>query len=203
MKKIVSLGAAMLIILALVSAPAAAEIKVNFGLKGGVSLSNNAWSDDDGSEKMLIRPTFGVFAVINLSPAIAIQPEVNYLTTGEWWYETTDGNEKIVETFNYLHIPVLLKVRLMKEGKIIPAIFAGPAISFLLSMKEAGESFKEFFKSTDFGLDFGLDVEMPTGNMKVILDARYYLGLTNAYSYDPAAFSMKNRAFIITAGLVF
>lgn len=208
MKKAVLASATLLAIMGLVAAPAAAAGKWNFGLKAGASFSNVSWSDDAGDEKTLIQPTFGGFVVFNLSPTMAIQPEVNYLVTGESW-STSEGT--VSEKFTYLQIPVLLKIKLMKEGKFIPVVFVGPAVSFLLSMTEGGESFKEFFKSTDFGLDFGLGGEMGAGKMKVAFDARYYLGLTNAYSAPdiiitsiaPSDFSMKNRAFSLTVGLLF
>jgi hypothetical protein len=204
-KKAVLASVALLVILGLVAAPAAAAGKWNFGLKAGASFSNVAWTDDDGSEKTLVQPTFGGFAVFNLSPTLAIQPEINYLVTGEEW---SGMGETLKEKFTYLQIPVLLKVKLMKEGKFIPVVFVGPAVSFLLSMTEGGTSYKQFFHSTDFGLDFGLGGEMGAGKMKVVFDARYYLGLTNAYNPQiiieaPADLSMKNRAFSLTVGLLF
>ncbi len=197
MKRCVLVCAAILLLAAFMPRPAAAAVDVKFGLKAGLSLANNLWSDDDGTEEMLIRPTFGIFAVFTLTPTLAIQPEVSYLTMGEKWLEEIT----VAETFNYLHIPVLIKARLMKEGKVIPVVFAGPAISFLLSAKEADFDVKEFFKSTDFGVDFGAGVEMAAGKMKLLFDARYYLGLTNAY--NGTLYSMKNRGFVITAGVLF
>lgn len=206
MKKVVLASVVFAVFTGLVAAPAAAQMKINFGLKAGVSFSDVAWSDDDGLEKALIRPTFGVIASFNLSPTVAIQPEVNYLTTGEWWSDVI----KVVEEFSYIHVPVLVKARLMKEGKIVPFVVAGPAVSFLLSAKEAGEDVKEFFKDIDFGVDFGLGAEMATGSAKVFLDARYYLGLTNAFSRPeivltvlPTDFTMKNRALIVSVGVLF
>lgn len=203
MKKIVIACLAVLVLTAVVSA----QTKFNFGVKAGVSMANNVWTDDDGLEKSLIRPTFGVFALINVTPMLGIQPELNYLTMGEWW---NDGDEKIVETFNYLHIPILLRARLMKEGKFVPIVFAGPAVGILLSAKEFGEDIKDFFKSTDFGADFGLGAEIGMGKMKGLIDLRYYMGLTNAFSRPdeigilaPIDLSMKNRGFIFTAGLIF
>jgi Outer membrane protein beta-barrel domain len=198
MKKGVLVCVAVLAVLALVSAPLAAATKVNFGLKAGVSFANNRWSDDDGTEKALIRPTFGAFALIGLSPTLAIQPEINYLVTGEWW-NITDGTN--IESFTYVHIPVLLRVRLMKEGKIIPVAFAGPAIGFLRRARDQGDDVKVFFDSTDFGADFGVGAEMPAGKMKALFDLRYYLGLKNVWGGP--SFSMYNRSFIITAGLIF
>jgi len=198
MKKSVVVCAALLFLAVVVPAPVIAAVNFDLGIKAGVSMANNQWSDDDGTEKSLIRPTFGVFAVINLNANLAIQPELNYLTMGEWW-TVTDG--KIVETFSYLHIPVLIKARLAKQGKFIPVVFAGPALGILLSAKEDGDDVKSFFKSTDFGADFGAGAEMAAGNMKLIFDVRYYLGLTNAY--NGTGFSMKNRNFILTVGAIF
>ena len=196
MKKIVIACLAVLFLTAVVSA----QVKFNFGVKAGVSMANNLWSDDDGTEKSILRPTFGVFALIELSPTLAIQPEINYLTMGEQW-DITDGTA--IETFNYLHIPILLRARLMKEGKFVPVVFAGPAVGFLLSAKDSGDDVKSFFKSTDFGADFGLGAEVGMGKMKGLVDLRYYMGLTNAYAFAPTVFSMKNRGFIFTAGLIF
>ena len=188
---------------------------IKFGIKAGVSSANNKWSDDVGDEKSITKPTFGAFAVFELSPTLAIQPEINFLVTGEWW-DFTGGKE--IENFTYLHIPILLKARLMKEGKFIPVVFAGPVISFLLSATEeveltdgTSDSFdaKEFYKSTDFGLDFGAGGEFALGKMKALIDLRYYMGLTNVYSAPPIMmaapmeFTMKNAAFMLTAGIIF
>ena len=205
MKKIVIACLAVLVLTAVVSA----QTKFNFGVKAGVSMANNVWTVDDGLEKSLIKPSFGIFALINLSPWLGIQPELNYLTMGEWW---DDDGDKIVETFNYLHIPILLRARLMEEGKFVPIVFAGPAVGFLLSAKETfQENIKPFYKSMDFGADLGLGAEIGFGKMKGLIDLRYYMGLTNAYSrpdmevmmITPIELSMKNRGFIFTAGLIF
>lgn len=212
MKKNILVCALALVLVVLVAAPASAATKFNFGLKAGASFSNVKWSDDAGDEKSVTKPSFGGFVVINLSPMLAIQPEINYLVTGEQW-DITDG--EAVENFTYLHIPVLLRARLMKEGKFVPIVFAGPAVGFLLSAKDTGVDVKEFFKSTDFDLDFGLGAEIAFGQIKGLLDLRYILGLTNVFNSDmvtlgetqlmviPTDFTMKNAAFVLTAGVIF
>lgn len=212
MKKSLLVCAAVLVLAVLVAAPASAATNIKFGIKAGASSSNVKWSDDAGDEKSITKPTFGAFAIFELSPTLAIQPEINYLVTGEQW-DITDGTN--VENFAYLHIPILLRARLMKEGKFVPVVFAGPAVGFLLSAKDGGEDVKEFFKSTDFGLDLGLGAEIALGKMKGLIDFRYYMGLTNCFSEPdligaamlmeppPTEFSMKNAAFILTAGIIF
>jgi opacity protein-like surface antigen len=207
MKKGLLVCAAVLVLAVLVAAPASAATNIKFGIKAGASSSNVKWSDDVGDEKSITELTFGGFVIFELSPTLAIQPEVNYLVTGEQW-DITDGNA--VENFTYLHIPILLRARLMKEGKFVPVVFAGPAVGFLLSAKDSGEDVKEFFKSTDFGLDLGLGAEIALGKMKALIDFRYYMGLTDCFNQPdmvmmelPSDWSMKNAAFILTAGIIF
>ena len=212
MKKGVLVCAAVLALAAFAPRPMEAAVTFDLGLKGGVSISNARWSDDDGSEKSLVKPTFGVFATINVTPTIAIQPEVNYLTVGELWSDTLDDTAyKDVLFQNYLHIPVLLKARLSQQGQIVPVIFAGPAVNVLLSAHDKtyvdgvlddDENVKEWFKSTEFGVDFGVAAEMMMSSIKLIIDLRYYLGLTNPY-IEPEFYSVKNNAVMITIGAGF
>ena len=210
MKKSLLVCAAVLVLAVLVAAPASAATNIKFGIKAGASSSNVKWSDDVGDEKSITKPTFGAFAIFELSPMLAIQPEINYLVTGEQW-DITDGTA--IENFTYLHIPILLRARLMEEGKFVPVVFAGPAVGFLLSAKDGGDDVKEYFKSTDFGADFGLGAEIALGKMKALIDFRYYMGLTDVFVQPEILgaamlmelpdWSMKNSAFILTAGIIF
>ncbi len=212
-KKGLAILAALLVLVAIIPRPVAAAVDFNLGAKAGVSISKGKWSGEDweGLQKALIRPTFGVFAVINLSAIFAVQPEINYLTVGTWWGETfVPGEYKEYLAQNYLHIPVLLKARLAKNGKVFPIVFAGPAIGFLLSARHKGFengsvvndfSIKDDFKSTDFGIDFGVQTEILVSHFKLLLDLRYYLGLVNVHTVEPI--TVKNNALIITAGALF
>lgn len=211
MKKGILVCAAVLVLAVLVAAPASAASKWNFGFKLGASSSNVKWTDDVGDEQAIVEPTFGGLAILNLSPNMGLQFEVDYLVTGEKWASETFGT--VEEKFGYLHIPVLFRYKFMPEGKFIPVVFAGPVISFLLSASETGVGdVKDFLKPTDFGLDMGLGAEIALGKMKALLDLRYYLGLGNAFTAPvltgvlmaaPTNITMKNQAFILTAGLIF
>jgi len=210
MKKSVWVCAAVLLLVAFVPKPAVAGAKINFGLKAGMSMSNVKWSDDDGEEKALWKPTFGIFAQIDINETLAIQPELNYLTMGEMWEGVNGVTWKEVYTQNYLWIPVLIKARLTKEGSVVPNIFAGPAAGILLSARyiytEDGteldnESVKEWYKSVDFGAVFGVGAEFPMSNFRFIADIRYYLGLTQASDYPDH--TLKNNALIFAIGAAF
>jgi hypothetical protein len=209
MKKSILVWALVLILSVIAAAPASAATKLNFGLKAGLSMSNVRWTDDDGTEKALFQPTFGGFVLVPLNSMLAVQPEVNYIVMGESW-DTEEGT--VTEKFTYLQIPILLRARLMKEGKIVPVVFAGPAVSFLMSVSETGAivDIKDYFKSTDIGAIIGAGGELAVGKMKVLLDLRYVMGLTNDYVEPdivlmaaPVVWSMKTSAFVFSAGLIF
>lgn len=212
MKKGLTVFTAVLLAAALVPQTAAAKVTFNLGVKAGASLSNVSWSDDDGSEKPIIRPTFGVLGVVRLSPMFAVQTELDYVTVGEWW-EDADSTDvwKIVENFGYLQIPVLLKARLMPEGKVGPFLCAGPFLGVLLSAHEKEYlngaleddfEWKSFFKSTDFGAAFGGGAEFMVSKLKAFVDVRFHMGLTNVYQFS-GKYSMKTRAVAVTGGLLF
>ena len=207
MKKGLLVCAVFMVLAVLVASTASAATNIKFGIKAGASSSNVKWTDDVGDETSLTEFTIGGFVIFELSPTLAIQPEVNYLVTGEKW-EVTDGAN--YERFTYIHIPILLRARLMKEGKFVPVLFAGPAVGFLLSATDGGIDVKEYLKSTDFGLDMGLGAEIALGKMKALIDFRYYMGLTNVFVEPeftmmavPIDWSLKNVAFMLTAGIIF
>jgi hypothetical protein len=198
MKRSAALCVLALVLAVLVATPASAAIKINFGLKGGVSFSNVKWSDDDGSEQMLIQPTVGGFIVVPLGSSLAIQPEVNYIVHGEKWTDEVG----ITEKFSYLQIPVLLRIQLMKEGKIVPVLFAGPYIAFLMSATESGDDVKYAFKSSDTGAVVGIGGIFGQGKIKGLVDLRYVFGFTSQFDLSDS-YSMKTAAFVLTGGIIF
>jgi hypothetical protein len=207
MKKVLLVCSAVLVLAVFV--PAA--VTFDLGVKAGASISNQRWNDDDGTEKSLVKPTFGAFATFNFAENFAIQPEVWYLPMGEYWTWTAGSdNWKEVWVANYLHIPVLLKARLATKGKFVPFAFAGPSFGILLSAKnnhylngefDSGVDVKAWHKSTDFGADLGLGAEMMMGTLKLNLELRYYLGLLDASADE--IHTLKNNSLMIAIGVGF
>ena len=212
MKRCVVVCVGVFILAVLAAAPVMAAVNFDLGIKAGVTMSNVRWSDDDGEETALIRPTFGAFALIRVNPTLEIQPEIDFMTVGEQWsFSDEGGSGKYTEVYNYIHIPVLIKARLAKQGKIVPVVFAGPAVGILLSAKDRAYidgdlvftyDMKQDLKSTDFGVDLGAQAEMMLSDLKLIIDLRYYLGLTNVYAAD-SKFTLKNNSVMLTAGVAF
>lgn len=152
------------------------------GIKAGLNMSTITVDDD---AEYGFKPGYhvGAFAQVKFT-LLAVQIEGLYSEQGAT--VKLDGKEMDFKQ-NYFNIPVTLKYF------IVPAvnIQAGPQIGFLSCIKSdyhpvihepfAEQHYTKAYKSTDFGVNVGIGVEIPFGLM---VDARYYLGLTDISDYE-------------------
>ncbi|WP_299212254.1 porin family protein [uncultured Aquimarina sp.] len=158
----------------------------NLGVKGGLNFAtltgeNNAeigWTTDFN---------LGVIGEIKISDKFSLQPELMYSGQG---YGSSVDSEGII-ALNYLNVPLIAKYYVTKGL----SIEAGPQIGFLLSTKGGTNTNKDQFKTTDFGVNFGLGYKLDNG---LYFSARYNLGLTNINNTD--GISDKNGVFQLSIG---
>ena len=143
--------------------------ETRFGVKAGVNLSNLTGDAEDA--KSLVGFQVGGFAEIKLTEKFAIQPEVLFSTQGAK-FEGTDGDSDYNTKLNYINVPVLAKYFVTEAF----TVEAGPQIGFLVSAKDDGEDTKDYYKSVDFGFNFGAGYNF-TENLS--LGLRYTLGLSS------------------------
>jgi len=212
MKRCVVVCAVVLLLAAFAAGPAVAAVDFDLGIKAGVSMATYKWTGESASQS-LTKPVFGVFAAFNLSKSFAIQPELYYLTQGGSWTEVFEATTyKYVDRWNYLHVPVLAKYRFMPDKTLTPILFAGPAVSFLLSahykyfvndFEEFDKDIKMWMKNTNFSAVFGAGIEYKMDKLMLIFDVRYDLGLTNIDSDNDPDDQEKTRAFMFMLGVGF
>ena len=147
--------------------------ETRFGIKGGVNLSTLTGEYEDDT-KSLVGFTVGGFAEIKVIERLSIQPELLYSAQGA---KFEDAFGKYDAKLNYLNIPVLAKFYITKQF----TVEAGPQIGFLLSAKIDGEDAKDFYKSADFGFNFGACYNF-TDNFSAGI--RYTVGLSGVYDND-------------------
>ena len=170
---------------------------VKFGVKGGISLTNLTGDDiEDNSSKVGF--LVGGFAEIKLTEKFAIQPELLFATQGTKF--EADGDD-LKYNLNYLNVPVMAKFYVADKF----SLEAGPQIGFLLSAKaKAGdedEDVKDFFKSVDFGVNFGAGYDF-TENLSA--GVRYNLGLANILDTEEGNDTkIKNSVFSLAVGYKF
>jgi len=218
MKRYFSLFSAVLVLAAFLPEPLAAGGSFDLGVKGGLALSKNTWSTGPKSGT-LSKPVLGAFVSFSLSKTLAIQPEVFYLIAGgRDEVEVGEVTTRYDSLQTFIHVPVLVKIRLIKEGRWTPTIFAGPAANFLLSTKgryyedgeliyeDTEEEVREYFgvRNVTFSLVFGGGAEWKLNDkMILVLDIRYSLMLTRLNGVDFPDGSWTTNALMFMMGVGF
>jgi opacity protein-like surface antigen len=168
--------------------------EVKFGAKAGVNFSTFTGDAEDVDGKVGFQ--VGAFAEIKISDKFSVQPELMYTTLGAKFDEM---GTTFTQTVDYIVLPVMAKFYVADAF----SLEAGPQIGFLVGAKiEAdGESVdvKEFYNSTDFGLNFGAGYDF-TENISAGL--RYTLGLSNI-AKDSGDESIQNSNFALALAYKF
>lgn len=212
LKKCFSLTLGFVLLFAF-SAPAFSA--VGFGIKGGFTLANRV-SEPDNFEgypfKSKMGLVGGVFVNKGIARGFSIQPELLYVQKGAK-ITVPEEDAKVDFIFDYIEIPLLLKYSFSKEGsKLIPSVFAGTffGLSTARKMKitvgpdSETEDLKEDTKSSEFGLTFGAGFDWPLGSGRIVVDARFDLGLTDIVKPEVEEPSyMKTRTWLFMIGYSF
>jgi hypothetical protein len=155
----------------------------------------------------------GVEASIFITSAFSVQPELLYIMKGGVIPRvelidaggSTIGFQSMTYAVDYLEIPVLACISVPADGRASPYFLAGPSMAFKISERIKGDPTEEPDRrddlvTTDVGLAFGAGLELGLGRGRWVLEGRYTAGLINALA--PAGASVRNGAFLVTAGLV-
>lgn len=216
MKKAFLVFLSGLLFAAFVARPAVAEVTFNLGIKGGVSFAKTALLQEGERQPIsdsITRPVLGAFLAVNFNRTFAFQPEVFFLVQGGAWEWDVDGSVFTGEhRLTYIHVPLLAKIHLIQEGKMIPIIFAGPAVAYLMSAREplwidgvleSNDNVTEYFKRLNFSAVFGGGFEFTLDKLMIALEVRYDWGLVNTVKDPAPGYSLKSRALMIMAGFGF
>lgn len=208
MRKVI-LGASLLLLL---SAPQLQAQKTDVGVKGGINIANVKTNISDfdltKSKTGFVGGVYGSFRFG--SGTFALQPEILFSQKG-FKVDLADLVSKFKT--DYVEIPVLFKANFQAGSTVRPALYAGPVISFETGCKVQVESLPSVGcdtgdglsrKKTDFGIDFGGNLDFLLDKFIILLDIRYQLGLTNLND-DPQfpEESVKTRTWQIMAGFGF
>ncbi|WP_449536176.1 porin family protein [Flavobacterium agrisoli] len=153
-----------------------------FGVKGGVNLSNLYQSDAD-DENVLVGFNAGLYAKLPISDNIAFQPELLYTTKGsEVEYNNAIASGKAKIRLDYIELPLLFKFNITENFNIQ----AGGYASYLVNSKvkndvDGGTSFDfednidtDDLERFDAGLAAGIGVDFNP----ISVGLRYNYGLT-------------------------
>lgn len=199
---------ALLVVLLTIAVSLASAQRITGGLKAGVNLAN-FHGDDVEDHKSKIGFCGGGFIAFGLGKVVVIQPELLYSQKGAKWEEEFIGETwKLTYKFNYLEVPVFVKMIMPVQGKVKPNLFLGPYFGILITdprgkVEIDGTTMEddiEGVKDTDFGVVFGGGIDFELGKGKIVFDVRYSLGLTTLDEEDA---DVKNNVFSFLLGYSF
>jgi hypothetical protein len=148
----------------------------------------------------------GLFAQINITKKIGIQPEVNFVQTQSEYTDDANtiyddlvgGGKQHTAKLDYLEIPLLLNINIGPTNKV--KLQLGPAYGGLL--KQTTDSLRNginnLYKNGEWSAIGGLWIQLPFIN----LSARYKLGLTDVSNLSTNQ-AWKNQAIQISVGVTF
>lgn len=166
------------------------------GIKGGINLAKHTEELQHTDFKYRTGFIGGGFISYGLTELVSFQSEILYSMKGNTRVipeqilgQVTIPESKVFTKLNYIEIPLLLIIAFDLNSNFRPKILFGPVISFLLTAKSEAESYsggggievdqKDLWKSSDYGIIFGVGGDYNIGNNKIVLDIRYNLGLAD------------------------
>lgn len=208
MKRLMFVSLAVLVVAALVPQSLSAGV----GIKGGYALSKFAAASPDPIPFIfgnLNSPVGGVYFSLGLGP-LAIQPEVLYVRMGSE-YEIDEAND-VKWQFDYVQVPVLLKLKIIPAGPIRPVIYAGGYGAYLIKANGvmtidgvAGEpqDLGDEYQKYDYGVVGGIGLDFKLPGITFTIEGRYNYGLKNILTDPAAGDSLKNRSMMALVGIGF
>jgi hypothetical protein len=207
MKRLMFVSLAVLVVAALIPQ----DLSAGFGIKGGYALSKFAAASPDPipfSFGYLNSPVGGVYFSLGLGP-LAIQPEVLYVRMGSE-YEIDEAND-LKWQFDYVQVPVLLKLKVIPVGPIRPVIYAGGYGAYLIKANGVmtvdgvpeSTDISDEYQKYDYGVVGGVGLDFKLPGISISVEGRYNYGLKNILVDPSAGDSLKNRSMMALIGIGF
>jgi len=204
MKRPVSI---LTIILALLlSGSMFAQLAVNPGIKGGITLAKLDFSEGVSNDFLSNRTGLlgGAFLEIDPLGPLGFQIEGLFIQKGTK-VDSIDGlSPETNFNLSYIDVPVLVKLQLATPAPATPSFYLGPVFGFnLKAEQESGDETEdvEDIKGFDVAFAVGIDLALGAAGTKFIIDLRYMRGLTNIS--DDSDLEVTNNVFAAMLGVSF
>lgn len=188
-------GSLLLVLIGLVASVSAAQAAGILGVRLGTSIANVSTTSASSTIDLANKNGFTATGFLQMGDGmISLQPELSYVEKGV--------TEKITSSsfqFNYAEVAGLVKVS-VPVMPIHTHVFGGLGADINVNnIVPAGTSVD--VKNLDWNALFGGDVMMNVANLNVVADGRYAMGLSDVTSASSAVSDIKNRAWMLSAGV--
>ncbi len=180
----------LLLLITVVLSCGVANAQISLGIKGGVNYASLYGVDATNPEAIIAYHGGGVVE-LGLGERFSLQPEVLYSAQGGTFRDNILGTD-IENTFNYILLPVLAKVYIIKGL----SLEIGPQIGFNISSETKFLGLrvdKDFAENLDYGMAAGAGFKLENG---LFFQGRYNLGLAQV----DKTFDYKNSVFALSVG---
>lgn len=157
-----------------------AQSEAKFGFRAGVNISKQEFKQ--GNLTVEPKSKFGLdLALVTdlpLGEIISFGPELHWLQKGYKIEDIGGPIEEATATFNYLELPLLVKLNFGEEAKFF--VMGGPSVGYILSGKIENDGVGEdpdwdFINRLELGAHLGAGVAVGP----LVIDVRYLLGISN------------------------
>jgi hypothetical protein len=222
----------MLLLVSVVLVSPAHSVQGRLGFFGGLNVANlgqdadelgddlaselqtqlgGSWSSSKESKFGL---GLGMYYFLRLKPSVGLQVEAQYVRRGVG-YDITEASTGTVDThfkLDYFEVPVLLRLTPPTSGPVEALFLVGPVIGFQASAdlrasamgQSNSEDVSDAFNSVSFGALGGVGMSILVGGQAhIVLQGRYFLGLTNVLDDPSGTYSARPNDFGFFAGMEF
>lgn len=205
------------VLLVLPLQPAAGQVNVAIGVKGGLNISDVSVDPEDPADVISTRKALvaGAAFSIGVHDAFAIQPELLYSQGGAKLADAADPTTAATIETAYFAIPLLAKVMVpIERSKVRPIFYVGPSLGIRLTCNVTGELGGTSIsvdcddplvgialKTVNFSILGGAGLEIDAGPALVTLEGRYDYGLSDID--EDALTTAKTRVITIMGGVSF
>ena len=186
-------------------------LSAGFGIKGGYTLSKFSLTSTEPLPFSFVNLPYytgGIYFSLKLGP-LAIQPEVLYTRMGARYAVEGDSLEY---RFDYIQVPLLLKLSVIPAGPIRPVIYAGGYGAYLIKANGVmtvdgvpgdGADISDEYQKYDYGVIGGVGLDFKLPGITFSVEGRYNYGLKNILIDPATGDSMKNRSMMALVGIGF
>jgi hypothetical protein len=167
------------------------------GIRAGVLIStqdfNNGMLTVDPKSKF--GADLALIAEFGIGPLLAISPEFHWMQKGAKIEDINGTAGESTRTFDYLEIPVLLKLNFGKGAGFF--LFGGPSIGYLFNATDKDGDGKtndidlNDYNRAEIGAHLGAGLTL--GPVKI--DVRYIAGFSNIANFDASNLEIKNSGY--------
>jgi len=180
------------------------------GVKGSLGLNRFNLSTEMVGSNVKDRLGFsaGLIGILPINEMFSLRGELVYAQKGQKNELITANEATAVTKMDYIELPILAQAAIPASETVQPMIFAGGYAAYLLSAKMIAPDDKttdliDNSRKLDYGLVFGAGVQLAMGESKLLLDARYNLGLQNINDIKDSTLKIRNRGLVFSAGILF